>query len=527
MLRPASNPVPDDLTALRAALAAEQLARREAEARASGAEAMVAYLKLLIAKLRHEQFGASSERGSKLLDQLELQLEELEAAAAENEADLDPEAAERAGSRPMRRKPMRGPLPAHLPRERVVIPGPVACPCCNGTLSKLGEDITETLEVVPRQWKVIQTVRERFSCRTCEMISQAPAPFHPIARGRAGPELLATILEAKFGQHLPLNRQSETFAREGIELDTSTLADWIGACTANLAPLIALIRAHVMAAERLHGDDTTVPVLARGKTSIGRLWTYVRDDRPFAGPAPPAALFHYSPDRRGAHPQRHLAGYAGILQADAYAGFAELYHPGRPPGPVTEAGCWSHGRRKLFDQVPLARSPLAAEAVRRIDAIFDAERTINGLPAEQRLAVRQTHVAPWVVELESWMRAARAKMSRHADVGRAMDYMLKRWDTFSRFLEDGRICLTNNAAERALRGIALGRKAWLFAGSDRGGERAAAIYSLIVTAKLNGVDPRAWLADVLRRIADHPASRLNELLPWTWQSLNQDKAAAA
>jgi hypothetical protein len=257
------------------------------------------------------------------------------------------------------------------------------------------------------------------------------------------------------------------------------------------------------------------------------LWTYVRDDRPFAGPAPPAALFHYSPDRRGVHPQRHLAGYAGILQADAYAGFNELYHPGRSPGPVTEAGCWSHGRRKLFDLAQLARAPLAAEAVRQIDAIFDAERTINGLPAEQRLAVRQTHVAPLVAELERWMRAARAKMSRHADVGRAMDYMLKRWDTFSRFLEDGRICLTNNTAERALRGIALGRKAWLFAGSDRGGERAAAMYSLIVTAKLNGVDPRAWLADVLRRIADHPASRLNELLPWTWQSLNQDKAAAA
>jgi transposase len=253
----------------------------------------------------------------------------------------------------------------------------------------------------------------------------------------------------------------------------------------------------------------------------------VRDDRPFAGRAPPAALFHYSSDRRGAHPQRHLAGYAGILQADAYAGFNELYHLGRRPGPVTEAGCWSHGRRKLFDLAQLAHAPLAAEAVRRIDAIFDAERTINGLPAEQRLAVRQTHVAPLVAELESWMRAARAKMSRHADVGRAMDYMLKRWTTFSRFLEDGRICLTNNAAERALRGIALGRKAWLFAGSDRGGERAAAMYSLIVTAKLNGVDPRAWLADVLRRIADHPASRLNELLPWTWRSRNQAKAAAA
>jgi transposase len=514
---PAPDPIPDDVPLLRAALAAEQLARREAEARASGAEAMVAHLKLLIAKLKHDRFGASSERGRKLLDQLELQLEELEAAAAEDEAALGPDQ-EGLPPRPraVRRKPVRGPLPAHLPRERVVIPGPTECPCCKGRLAKLGEDVTETLEVIPRQWKVIQTVRERFTCRVCETITQPPAPFHPIARGRAGPELLAMILEAKFGQHLPLNRQSDTYAREGVEIDVSTMADWVGACTATLAPLTALIEAHVMAAARIHGDDTTVPVLARGKTATGRLWTYVRDDGPFGGPEPPAAIFYYSRDRRGEHPNKHLASYAGILQADAYAGFNDLFHEARQPGPVTEAGCWAHGRRKLFDLAQVARAPLAAEAVRRIDAIFDVERSINGLPAEQRLVLRQTHVAPLVAELEAWMRAARGKMSRHAEVAKAMDYMLKRWDTFSRFLGDGRICLSNNAAERALRGIALGRKAWLFAGSDRGGDRAAAMYSLIVSGKLNDVDPRAWLADVLRRIADHPASRLHELLPWNW-----------
>ncbi len=525
---PGADTLPDDVAALRAALAAEQLARREAEARASGAEAMVAHLKLLIAKLRHEQFGASSERGRKLLDQLELQLEELEAGAAEDDAALGVSSTDdRFGPGRVRRKPVRGPLPAHLPRERVVVPGPTACPCCQGALSKLGKDVTETLELVPRHWKVVQTVREKFACRACEVITQPPAPFHPIARGRAGPELLATILDAKFAQHLPLNRQSEVFAREGIDLDTSTLADWVGACTATLSPLVALIRAHVMAAERLHGDDTTVHVLAKGKTTTGRLWAYVRDDRPFTGPAPPAAVFHYSPDRRGEHPQRHLAAYAGILQADAYAGFGELYHPGRKPGSVTEAGCWAHGRRKLFDQAQLSRAPLAAEAVKRIDAIFDAERAINGLPAEQRLAVRQTHVAPLVAELEAWMHAARTRMSRHAEVARAMDYMLKRWDTFSRFLGDGRICLSNNAAERALRGVALGRKAWLLAGSDRGGERAASIYTLIITAKLNGLDPRAWLADVLRRINDHPASSLNELLPWRWRTTAMTDAQAA
>ena len=305
-------------------------------------------------------------------------------------------------------------------------------------LAKLGETITETLEVIPRQWKVVQTVREKFTCRACETITQPPAPFHPIARGRAGPNLLAMILEAKFGQHLPLNWQSDSYAREGIDLDVSTLADWVGACTAALAPLEALIRAHVMAAERIHGDDTTVPVLAKGKTITGRLWTYVRDDRPFGGPAPPAAVFFYSRDRGGEYPNRHLAAYAGILQADAYAGFNDLYAAGRQPGPITEAACWAHGRRKFFDLASLGRAPLAVEAIRRIDVIFNIERSIKGLTAEQRLAVRRKHVTPQVMALETWMRAARGKMSRHADVAKAIDYMLKRWEAFSRFLRDGR-----------------------------------------------------------------------------------------
>lgn len=335
------------------------------------------------------------------------------------------------------------------------------------------------------------------------------------------------ILEAKFGQHLPLNRQSESYAREGIELSVSTIADWVGTCTAMLAPLVRLIDAHALAAARLHGDDTTVPLLARDKTVIARVWTYVRDDRPFGGPAPPAAMFRYSRDRTGEHPQRHLASYAGILQADAYAGFNELYTPGRKPGPITEAACWAHGRRKLFKLAEVARAPLAAEAVRQIDLIFAAERAINGLPAEQRLAMRQQEITPLVAALECWMRETRASLSRHNDLAKAMDYMLKRWAAFTRFLSDGRICLTNNAAERALRGIALGRKAWLFAGSDRGGERAAAMYSLIVTAKMNDVDPRAWLANVLTQIAEHPASRLHELLPWNWKKAHVHQAAAA
>jgi transposase len=515
----------ETIDALTATLAAEREARQQAEARASGAEAMVAHYKLLIAKLRREQYGQSSERGRKLLDQLELQLEEAAVSAAEDEAAAVP--SEDTAVRPFtRKKPVRAPFPAHLPRERVVIPGPTACPCCGGRLAKLGETITETLEVVPRQWKVIQTVREKLTCRACEKITQPPAPFHVIPRGHVGPSLLAMILYAKFGEHQPLNRQSESYAREGIDLDVSTMADHVGACTAALNPIFELIRRHVLAGQRIHGDDTTVPVLAPGKTITGRLWTYVRDDRPFAGPDPPAAVFYYSRNRNGEHPAWHLAGYDGILQADAYAGFGDLYDGKRKPGPITEAACWSHGRRKFFVIADTSKAPVAVEAVRRIDAIFAIERDVNGLSAGDRLATRQQRIAPLIGQLEGWMHAERARLSRHADTAKAMNYMLKRWSAFTRFLDDGRICLTNNAAERALRGIALGRRAWLFAGSDRGGERAAAMYTLIATAKLNGIDPQVWLADVLRRIADHPASRVDELLPWHWKK-PADQAVAA
>ena len=508
----------DDLNVLKAALLAEREARREFEARASGAEAMVAHLKLIIAKLKRDRFGASAERSQKLLAQLEMELEELETTAAEDEAATSRQPQGQTNVRPFtRRKPVRAPLPAHLPRERVVLPSPTTCPCCGGKLVKLGEDTTETLESIPRSYKVIQTVREKFSCRSSETITQPPAPFHPITRGRAGPELLATVLHGKFAEHQPLNRQSERFAQEGIALSVSTLADWVGACSTALAPLVTLIKGHVLSAERIHADETIVPVLAKGKTIKGRLWIYLRDDRPFGGLSQQAAVFFYSRDRSGEHPCRHLASYRGILQADAYAGFGDLYAAGRKPGPITEAACWSHGRRKLFVLADVAKAPLAVEAVRRIDAVFNVERDINGLASNERHAIRQLRVAPLVASLEQWMRAERGRLSRHAEVAKAMDYMLKRWEAFTRFLHDGRICLTNNAAERGLRCVALGRKAWLFAGSDRGGERAAAMYSLLATAKLNDIDPRAWLADVLARIADHPASRLHELLPWNWR----------
>jgi transposase len=526
------NHLPDDAESLKRLLLVREEELVAARAQVSSAEALIAHLKLQIEKLNRDRFGQRSERSARLLDQLELQLEELEASATEDEL-----AAEMAVARTTsvaaftRQRPSRKPFPAHLPRERVIVPGPTACACCGGTrLSKLGEDVTETLEVVPRQWKVIQHVREKFSCRDCETIAQAPAPFHVIPRGWAGPSLLAMILFEKYGQHQPLNRQAERYARAGVPLSLSTLADQVGACCAALQPIHERLKSHVLAAERLHGDDTTVPVLAKGKTVTGRCWTYVRDDRPFGGRTPPAALFFYSRDRSGEHPRRHLAAYTGILQADAYGGYGKLYDDDRGAGPILEAACWSHARRKFFvladiaasarqkarGSTPKVISPIALQAVQRIDALFDIERTINGLPADRRLAVRQQLSAPLVAALEAWMRGERLKLSRHAEVAGAMDYMLKRWAAFARFLTDGRICLSNNAAERALRGIALGRKAWLFAGSDRGGERAAILYGLIVTAKLNDIDPQAWLADVLARIAGHPANRLDELMPWNW-----------
>lgn len=544
----AASPLPDDVAALKALLAAatrradaaEQRAATadarlaNAQARQSATEALIAHLKLQIAKLRREQYGPSAERSRRLLEQMELQLEDLEADAGEDDLAAEAAAARSTSVTAFeRRRPARKPFPEHLPRERVVVPAPCSCPACGSArLSKLGEDVTETLEVIPRSWKVVQTVREKFSCRDCERITQPPAPFHVVPRGWAGPSFLAMLLFEKYGQHQPLNRQAERFAREGVPLSTSTLADQVGAAAAALMPLYRRIEAHVLAAERLHGDDTTVPVMAKGKTDTARLWTYVRDDRPFAGSDPPAALFHYSRDRRGEHPRTHLASWSGILQADAYGGYNELYAAGRQPAPVIEAGCFAHARRKFFELADVTTTarrrsrggragmiyPIALEAVQRLDALFDIERTINGKPAAERLAARQEHSAPLVAELHAWLTVQLAKLSRSHDLARAINYMLRRWDAFTRFLEDGRVCLTNNAAERALRCVPLGRKAWLFCGSDRGGQRAATLYTLIQTARLNDVDPQAWLADVLARIADHPAGTIDDLLPWNWRS---------
>ncbi len=470
-------------------------------------------LKLRLAKLLRERFGASSEKLRTAMEQLELLLGDLEEQIAET-APAEPEqqaavAAPPAGT--TRRKPARRPLPESLPRDVVEHAAPCACPQCGGTLRALGEDVTEVLDYVPGSFRVIRHVRPKLSCRSCESIAQAPVPSLPIERGLAGPGLLSHVLVAKYCDHLPLYRQAEIYARNGIDLDRSTLAGWVGQTAALVRPLVEAVGAHVMAAERVHADDTTIPVLdpGRGKTKTGRLWCYARDDRPFAGKAAPAVLYCYSPDRKGKHPRTHLAPFRGILQADGYAGYAGLYNRG-----VTEAACWAHARRKFFDVHAATQSPLALEAVQRIAALYAIEATIRGQPPDARLAVRQAQSAPLFAELRTWLDKTHARIPGKSELAGAIRYTLTRWEALTLVLRDGRACLDNNAAERAMRPMTLGRKNWLFAGSDAGGERAAAVYTLTETAKLNALDPEDYMRQLLERIAEHPVKRVHELLPW-------------
>lgn len=521
--------LPADLASAHAMILAERAARTAVEQLRTAEHLLIEKLQLEIARLKREKHGASSERGTRL-EQLELTLEDLQETLAEASAAADVAVA---AVDPVkmegfaRRRPARRPLPEHLPRHRIVLPNPTACPCCAGIkLSKIGEDITESLERIPASWRVIQHVREKLSCRACDTISQPPAPFHPLSRGRAGPNLLAEVVFGKYGQHLPLHRQADRFTREGVAIEASTLCDWIGGVSVALRPILERITAHVRAGARIHVDDTTVPVLAKGKVRTGRLWTVVRDDKPFGGSAAPAAAYFYSPTRSGDHVATWLDGWTGIMQADAFAGYNQLYTSDRRPKPILEAACWSHGRRKFFELADLKRAPMAIEVVKDIDAIFAAERAINGQSPEQRLEIRRSRIRPLVELLEVRLRSDRAKLSPKSATATAIDYMLSRWGAFTRFLDDGRICLTNNAAERALRGIAVGRRNWTFAGSDAGGQRAAAIYSLIETAKLNDVDPKAWLADILTRLPGHPARQIDELLPWNWTPVTAAQDAA-
>jgi transposase len=518
-----TDSLPSDVESLKQLLQAARAQVQTLSAQLQSRDLLIEKMKLQLAKLKRMKFGHSSEQLDAQIAQLELSLEELEATVTQA-----PEAV--ASSPRATAPPTRQALPEQLPRESHVhqpASGTCQCPACGGTLRMLGEDVSEVLEYVPEHWKVHRHVRPKYTCVSCERFVQASAPSRPIERSYAGPGLLAHVVVSKYCDHLPLYRQSQIYARAGVELDRTTLAEWVGSVTTLVAPLTDALDAYVMSAQKLHADDTPIPVLApgTGKTKTGRLWTYVRDDQPAGSTDPPAVLFRYSPDRKGERPREHLNAFRGILQADGYAGFKGLYD--RAEEPLIEASCWAHAQRKFFDIHAATDSPIALEAIERIGALYKIEADIRGQSIEQRRVARQSRALPLLNDLYKWLQATVRSLSKKSELASAIGYTLSRWVSLTRYCADGRIELDNNAAERAIRAVALGRKNFLFAGSDAGGERAAAFYSLIGSAKLNGLDPEAYLREVFTRIADHPINRIDELLPWNLARALPDKIKVA
>ena len=527
-----SDQLPDDVAQLKALLVAKDAELAAARNGLIEKTLETEKLKAQLAKLRRERFGASSERIERSIAQLELALEEAEAVKAESAAPTSetvippvPDDAAQAELEPAPKKKRRQ-LPPELPRRDVVHAPAEACKVCGGhDLRKVGESVTEILEYIPGRFEVVRHVRPACSCAKCEAMVQAPMPELPIPRGMAGPGLLAHIAIAKFCDHLPLYRQAEIYARDGVDIDRSQLAEWLGHVTWLLRPLGELIARHVITGRVIHADDTPVPVLApgAGKTKTGRQWVYLRDERPHAGPAPPAVLYRYTPDRKGEHCRAELANFTGWLHADGYAGFGKLYEIAgtcrdapamQGPPRVAEVACWAHARRGFFDVFKSNCSPIAKEALDKIGELFDIERLIAGAEPERREQVRQRLARPRFDELAAWLDAQLQRIPGKSDLAGAIRYARARWLALTAYVADGRLEISNNAAENAIRPVALGRKNWLFAGSDAGGERAALFYTLIRTAKLNGVEPEAYLRDVLTRIGAYPVNRLPELLPW-------------
>ncbi|MCC6919347.1 MAG: IS66 family transposase [Alphaproteobacteria bacterium] len=543
-MRSEVDTLPEDTAALKAMVLGLQAEVAGMVAANRAYEALVQALKITIAKLKKQRFGASSEKIEREIEQLELALESLETARAAADTTPEAEAAEApaAGTTvpdnvPLQRRRGKPRVAEDAPREAIVLDPGERCPDCGGVLRLVGEDVAEILDFIAAKLKVVEVHRPKKSCRDCERMVQTPAPPRPVLRGMASPALLAHILVAKYDDHLPLYRQGEIFARMGADIPRSTLIDWCGQAAGALRPLADLIRDVVVASDRIHADDTPIRVLDPKKKRIeglargvkeGRVWVYVKDDRPWAGSDPPAAAYWFSPDHKGEHPREHLADFNGILQADAYTGFKELYAPG-PDGVarVREAACWAHLRRDFHDVWKATDSPLAREALERIGALYDVEATINGKPRDVRNAVRQRESRPRVEAFRQWCERHLTMIPGKGDLAKAMRYALNRWASFALFLDDGRVAIDNNAAERAIKPIVLGRKNFLFAGSDAGGEVLANVMTVIETAKLSDINPEAYLTDILGRIRTHDPKHLDELLPWTWKAAREATPKAA